>query len=66
MINTVAQGVLGRSRSLSVEQVVKLRLGFKVGVTKLFETQSCVFVQIHVKGYQFDTQTSETKGNKRA
>ena len=40
---------------------VRLRLGFKTGVTKLFETQSCFFVQIHAKGYQFDTQTSEIK-----
>jgi len=34
---------------------VRLRLGFKAGVTKLFETQSCFLVQIHAKGYQFDT-----------
>jgi len=36
-------------------------LGFKAGVTKLFETQSCFLVQIYAKGYQFDTQTSEIK-----
>jgi len=29
--------------------------------TKHFETQSCFLVQIHAKGYQFDTQTSEIK-----
>jgi len=40
---------------------VRLGLWFKAGVTKLFETQSCFLVQIHAKGYKFDTQTSEIK-----
>jgi len=29
--------------------------------TNLFETESYLLVQIHVKGYQFDTHTSEIK-----
>ena len=40
---------------------VRLRLGHKAGVTKLFETQNCFLVQILAKGYHFDTQTSEIK-----
>jgi len=36
-------------------------LGFRAGATKLFKTQSYFLVQIHAKGYQFDTQTFETK-----
>jgi len=32
---------------------------YKPGVTKLFETESKVLVQIHAKGYQSDTHTSE-------
>jgi len=31
------------------------------GVTNLFETKSYFLVQIHVKGYQFDTHTSKIK-----
>ena len=31
------------------------------GVINLFESKSCFLVQIHAKGYQFDTHTSEIK-----
>ena len=40
---------------------VRLRLGFRAGSTKIFKTQSYFLVQIHAKGYQFDTQTFEIK-----
>ena len=34
---------------------------FRPGVTNLIETESHFLVQIHAKGYQFDTHTSEIK-----
>jgi len=34
---------------------------YKSGVTNLFETESYFMVQIHAKGDQFDTHTSEIK-----
>ena len=34
---------------------------FSAGVTNLYETESYFLVQIHAKGYQFDTHTSEIK-----
>jgi len=34
---------------------------FGAGVTNLYETESYFLVQIHAKGYQFDTHTSEIK-----
>jgi len=40
---------------------VRLRLAFRAEVTKLFKTQSYFLVQIHAKGYQFDTQTFEIR-----
>ena len=46
-----------RLRTLGLILGVRLTLGSKAGVTKLFEIQSCFLVQIHAKGYQFDTQT---------
>jgi len=34
---------------------------YRAGVTNLFETESYFLVQIHAKGYRFDTHTSEIK-----
>jgi len=36
-------------------------VGFRAGATKLITTHSYFLVQIHVKDYQFDTQTFEIK-----
>jgi len=36
-------------------------IGLLQGVSNLFETESNFLVQIHAKGYHFDTHTSEIK-----
>jgi len=36
-------------------------VGFRAEVTKVLKTQSYSLIQIHVKGYKFDTQTFEIK-----
>jgi len=36
-------------------------VGFRAEVTKVFKIQSYSLIQIHAKGYKFDTQTFEIK-----
>jgi len=48
--------------SLKIVQLIYLQTpAFSTGVTNLFETASYFLVQIHAKGYQFDTHISEIK-----